>query len=286
MGNRISELEEKLCEVRNLMTRAMGKSSHAHIGGCLSVLEIITVLYFDVLKIDPKNPKWEGRDYFVLSKGHTGPAVYSALAVRGFFEAGEVFTLNEGGTRFPSHVDRNKTPGIDMTCGSLGQGLSAALGMAIGLRVDNKTNQVFCIVGDGECQEGQIWEAAMYAGHLKLDNLTLFCDFNKAQVDGFTKDINNLEPFYDKWEAFGWNVWEINGHDLGEICRTLDEAHEKKGKPKMIILNTVKGNSAPSYHNTGKCHCVDFTPGQAEELIAYWEEERKHTMSGTGGRHV
>jgi len=262
------------------MTRVLGKSSHAHIGGCLSILEVITVLYFHELKVDPALPRWEGRDRFVLSKGHAGPALYSALAIRGFFSPAEVFTLNEGGTRFPSHVDRNKTPGIDMTCGSLGQGLSAAVGMAIGLRAEGLDNLVYCIIGDGESQEGQIWEAAMYGAHRKLDNLIAFCDYNKAQVDGFTNDINNLEPLVDKWKAFGWEVFDIDGHDMQAIIRAIDAAKSVKGKPKMIILNTVKGNSAPAFHGTGKCHCVDFTPREAEELIAYWTGQRTDPAEG------
>lgn len=280
MDDCMCDLERRRCEVRNLMVRVLGKSSHAHIGGCLSILEVITVLYFHELRVDPDHPGWEGRDRFVLSKGHAGPVLYSALALRGFFDPSEVFTLNEGGTRFPSHVDRNRTPGVDMTCGSLGQGLSAAVGMAIGLRSDGQDNRVYCIIGDGESQEGQIWEAAMYAAHRKLDHLIAFCDYNRAQVDGFTNEINNLEPLADKWKSFGWEVFDVDGHDMAAIIRAVDAAKVLEGKPKMIILNTVKGNAAPAFHGTGKCHCVDFTPQEAEALIAHWETRETNPMEG------
>lgn len=280
MDDCMCDLERRRCEVRNLMVRVLGKSSHAHIGGCLSILEVITVLYFHELRVDPDHPGWEGRDRFVLSKGHAGPVLYSALALRGFFDPSEVFTLNEGGTRFPSHVDRNRTPGVDMTCGSLGQGLSAAVGMAIGLRSDGQDNRVYCIIGDGESQEGQIWEAAMYAAHRKLDHLIAFCDYNRAQVDGFTNEINNLEPLADKWKSFGWEVFDVDGHDMAAIIRAVDAAKVLEGKPKMIILNTVKGNAAPAFHGTGKCHCVDFTPQEAEALIALWEKRETGSMEG------
>jgi transketolase len=276
MSVMVQELELRRREVRNLMTRVLGKSSHAHIGGCLSILEVVTVLYFHEMKVDPRNPRWDGRDYLVLSKGHAGPVLYSALAVKGFFDPRELFTLNEGGTRYPSHVDRNRTPGIDMTCGSLGQGLSVAAGMAIGLRFDRKPNTVYCIVSDGECQEGQVWEAAMFSAHQKLDNMVVFCDSNKAQTDGFTKDINNVEPLPDKWRAFGWEVFDIDGHDMEAIIVAVAAARKVTGRPRMIILNTVKGNSAPAFHGTGNCHCVDFTPREAEELIAYWEAREAH----------
>ena len=269
-------LEKRRREVRNLVIRALGKSSHAHIGGILSVLEVITALYFHILNVDPKKPRWDGRDYFVLSKGHAGPVLYAALAIRGFFDREELFTLNEGNTILPSHVNRVDTPGVDMTCGSLGQGLSAAVGMAYGLRADKKSNSVYCIIGDGESQEGQIWEAAMCAAHVKLDNLIVFCDNNKGQVDGYTRDVNNVEPLEKKWESFNWYVDRINGHSIEDICTSVDNAKKVTGKPKMIILDTFKGNAAPQYHNTGVNHCVNFTPEQAEELIAYWEKNEVH----------
>lgn len=214
-----------------------------HVGGCLSIADALAVLYGKYMRIDPKDPKKEGRDRLVCSKGHAGPAVYSVLAEKGFFDKELLKTLNKGGTHFPSHCDMNKTPGVDMTAGSLGQGFSCAVGMALASKLKKDGARIYTIIGDGESQEGQIWEAAMYAGNKKLDNLIAFTDFNGLQLDDFVKNINGLDPIQDKWAAFNWHVIDVkNGNDVDEIVEAMEEAIKVEGKPVMIILHTVKGS--------------------------------------------
>jgi len=193
------------------------------------------------MNIDPKHPDMEDRDRFVLSKGHGGPAVYAALAVKGFIDEKELDTLNRPNTRLPSHCDRRLTRGIDMSTGSLGQGFSAATGMALAACMDRKDLYIYSIIGDGESQEGQVWEAAMLAGSRRLDHLIAFTDYNKMQIDGWTEDINGIDPLEDKWKAFGWHVQSIDGHDMSQILYAIRMAKSTKGKPSMIILNTIKG---------------------------------------------
>jgi len=193
------------------------------------------------MNINPKDPKMEGRDRFILSKAHAGPALYATLADKGYFPLDWLKTLNKPGTALPSHADMVRTPGVDMTAGSLGQGLSCAVGIAIGSRLSGDGAYIHAMIGDGESDEGQIWEAAMYAGHMKLDHLICFTDYNKMQLDGEIRDINDLEPLTDKWKAFGWNVYRVDGHDVDAIDSAITDAKSKKGKPSMIILNTLKG---------------------------------------------
>jgi transketolase len=222
----------------------------------MSLVEIVITLYYRVMRIRPKDPSWPERDRLVLSKGHAGPIVYTALAYKGFFPKAWLATVNQNGTRLPSHMDQILTPGVEMTAGSLGQGLSAACGMALAAKLDGKRHRVFCIIGDGESDEGQIWEAAMFAGHRRLDNLTVICDYNKMQIDGTTQEILNLEPLADKWRAFGWEVFEIDGHDWDAIYDTLAQADAVTGKPAMILAHTIKGKGNRETENLVDCHNV------------------------------
>jgi transketolase len=222
----------------------------------MSLVEIVITLYYRVMHVRPEDPTWPDRDRLVLSKGHAGPIVYTALAYKGFFPKAWLATLNQNGTRLPSHMDQILTPGVEMTAGSLGQGLSAACGMALAAKLDGKSHRVFCIIGDGESDEGQIWEAAMFAGHRQLDNLTVICDYNKMQIDGTTQEILNLEPLADKWRAFGWEVFEIDGHDWDAIYDTLAKADAVTGKPAMILAHTIKGKGNRETENLVDCHNI------------------------------
>jgi transketolase len=240
----VKDLEQEAKELRKLTIEMIGKLGVGHIGGCLSIMDVLSVLFFHEMNIDPKDPKMADRDRFILSKGHGGPAVYSALALKGYFDISELDTLNRSNTKLPSHCDMNLTRGIDMTAGSLGQGFSAAMGFAIAGKIDKKDYTVYTIIGDGESQEGQIWEAAMLAGSRKLDNVIAFTDFNNAQIDGTSDEINSIRPLDAKWEAFNWHVQVIDGHDIGAILEAIKNAKEAKGKPSMIIMNTIKGKGA------------------------------------------
>lgn len=229
-------------EIRILTIEEIANLGSGHLGGCLSVVEMITVLYFDAMNIDPKNPNMEGRDRLVLSKGHAGPTLYATLSKRGYFDKELLLTLNRPGTNLPSHCDMLKTNGIDMTTGSLGQGFSNAVGMAIGSKIKNDNATIYTIIGDGESQEGQIWEAAMYAGAHKLSNLIGITDYNGMQIDGTIDEVVSLAPLNNKWESFGWNVIEvIDGHDLEELKSAISLAKKCNDKPVMIIANTIKG---------------------------------------------
>jgi transketolase len=249
-------------EYRYLITDMICRAGSGHLGGALSLVEIIITLYHRIMRIRPDEPRWPGRDRLVLSKGHAGPVLYVALADRGFFPEAWLGTLNADGTRLPSHADQIQTPGIDMSAGSLGQGLSCASGMALAAKMNQQTHTVFCIIGDGESNEGQIWESALFAGHHKLDNLVAICDYNKLQIDGFTNDILSLEPLLDKWRAFGWEVFEMDGHAWGAIDDTIHQAIAVTGKPAMIIAHTVKAKGNALFENTPGSHNIKV-PDQA-----------------------
>ena len=264
---KLKKLEKKATEIRCLTIEMIGKLGVGHIGGSLSIIEALVSLYYETMQIDPSNPKWENRDHFVLSKGHGGPGLYSVLADKEFFPKEWTDTLNQPNTKLPSHCDRILTPGIDMTAGSLGQGLSAAIGIAIAKKIDKRDSRVYCIIGDGESQEGQIWEAAMLAPSKKLDNLTVLQDYNKMQIDGTTDEVNSLEPLAEKWKAFGWDVYSINGHDIQEICHVLEESKQKNGKPTMIILNTIKGKGAYFAENKISCHNMKVSTEEWKKAI-------------------
>lgn len=236
------DLMRKADEIRDLTIYELADLGVGHVGGCLSVVDVLTVLYYRFMKVDAHEPKMESRDRLVLSKGHAGPALYATLAHKGFFDKALLGKLNRPGTMLPSHCDMLKTPGIDMTTGSLGQGFSCAVGMAIGSKMKKDGVTIYTIIGDGESQEGQIWEAAMYAGSQKLDNIIAFTDYNKMQIDGTTDEVVTLGPLDKKWEAFGWHVVDVkDGHDVEEISNAIEEAKAATGKPSMIILNTIKG---------------------------------------------
>ncbi|MCX8123273.1 MAG: transketolase [Spirochaetes bacterium] len=251
-----AQLESLAKEFRYVITDMICRAGSGHLGGSLSLVEIVMTLYYRIMNVKPDNPTWEDRDRLVLSKGHAGPVLYVVLAYLGFFPKTWLKTLNQNGTNLPSHVDHNKTPGIDMTAGSLGQGLSCACGMAYAAKLNNKSHNVFCIIGDGESNEGQIWEAAMFAGHNKLDNLVVICDYNKMQIDGLTDDVVTLEPLADKWRAFNFEVFEMDGHNWDDIYSTINKAISVQGKPSMIIAHTVKGKGNAEVENKVASHNI------------------------------
>lgn len=234
-------LELKCTEVRENILTEIGELGVGHLGGSLSMVELLVTLYYKHMNVDPKNPQKMGRDRLIVSKGHSGPAVYAVLAEKGYFPKEWLLTLNKPGTNLPSHCDMNRTPGIDMTTGSLGQGFSCAVGIALASKLKKDGANIYTIIGDGESQEGQIWEAAMFASYHKLDNLIAFTDYNKLQLDDSIENICSIEPLADKWKAFGWDVTEVfEGNKCDEIGKAILEAKKSK-KPVMIILHTVKG---------------------------------------------
>jgi len=237
----IHGLEERAKQIRKDIIFMIGAAKSGHPGGSLSAADIVTALYFQVMRHDPKNPQWPERDRFVLSKGHACPVLYAALAGAGYYPKEEIITFRNINTRLQGHPDMKKLPGVEFTTGSLGQGLSGANGMAIAGKLDGRDYRVFCMIGDGESQEGQIWEAAMAAVHYKLDNLTAITDFNGLQIDGSNCEVMNIQPLSDKWRAFGWHVIEIDGHDFAQILEALSPERRVEGKPTMIIARTVKG---------------------------------------------
>ncbi|MCL2382480.1 MAG: transketolase [Treponema sp.] len=255
-------------EIRKKTLHAIGTLGVGHIGGSLSVADILALLYGHEMKYDPKDPASPGRDILVLSKGHAGPALYATLALKGFFPLQWLDTLNHGGTRLPSHCDRNKTPGIDMTSGSLGQGLSAACGFALGRKIDGSNVTVFCVIGDGESDEGQIWEAAMFASQYGLTNLIAFTDYNKMQVDGTTDQVMNLGNIEDKWKSFGWHVQRCDGHDISAMHQAIGRCRGQASMPSMIILDTIKGKGVSFCEGKVEGHNMPVTADMAEQAIA------------------
>lgn len=252
-------------EWRYIITDMICRSGSGHLGGALSIVEILYTLYFRIMKVDPTNPKWPGRDRLVLSKGHAAPALYMALAEKGFFPKKWLKTLNMNGTKLPSHADARTVPGIDATTGSLGQGLSVACGMSWAAKLNKQDHNIFCIIGDGESNEGQNWEAAMFGAHHKLDSLVAITDYNKLQIDGRTDDILSLEPLHDKWKAFGWEVFEMGGHDWEDIYNTLKAAKEVKGKPSMVIAHTVKARGCSIVEAQAGSHNIKVPDREAYE---------------------
>lgn len=250
----IEELKKKSVELRKNIISMVYEAKSGHPGGSLSAIDVLVVLFYSKLNHDPKNPCDKLRDRFILSKGHVAPAIYAILADSGYFPKEKLGTLRKFGSILQGHPDMHKTPGIEVSSGSLGQGLSVAVGIALGLKMDKLDSRVYCLMGDGETQEGQIWEAAMAGAHYKLDNLCGIVDFNGLQIDGNVKDVMNINPYKQKWEAFNWNVIEIDGHNLEEISSAFDRAKEYKNKPTVIIANTIKGKGVsfmeddPSWH--------------------------------------
>lgn len=264
-----------LKEIKNL--------GFGHIGGAASVIETLAVLYGRAMKINPKDPKWKDRDYFVCSKGHAGPSIYATLALKGYFPMEELMTLNKNGTHLPSHCDRNLTVGIDMTTGSLGQGVSTAIGIALGNTIDQRDNYTYLMIGDGELNEGQVWEGALFAAHQKLSHLIAFVDENKKQLDGYTKDINDLGDIATKFEAFGWHATTVKGDDVNAIYEAIVNAKSVTDKPSCIVLDTIKGQGYPFVENTEANHHMRFSDDDhaaAEALIAQLEAELSQLTGG------
>lgn len=276
----ICELNIFSAEIRKLTIHAMACAGGGHIGGSMSMVEALAVLYQKVMQIDPKNPRWEDRDRFVLSKGHCGPSLYATLALLGFFPEKELETLNQGGTILPSHVDRNKTPGIDFSTGALGQGISMAAGAALGARAAGKEYYVYTILGDGECDEGQVWETLLTSAQQRLDHLIAFVDYNQQQLDGSLEDVCNLGDLRRKFEEFGWYAQEVDGHDTAQIYEAVCRAKENRGCPSAIVLRTVKGKGCAYALEQPICHFLaisqetqDQETARLNQEIAYWKEE-------------
>jgi len=259
----IAQLEEKARNLRVAVVKALHKSQSGHTGGSLSAIDMVTVLYFHTMRHDSANPRWEGRDRFVLCKGHAAPAQYVALAEAGYFPREDLMMLRRLGSHLQGHPDSKSTPGVEVCTGSLGQGLSMANGMALGLRLDGKENRVYALLGDGELQEGQVWEAAMAASHYRLDNLCALIDCNGLQIDGEVARVMGVESVPDKFRAFGWHVLEIDGHDIGAIIAALSQAKVTKGQPTAIVARTVKGKGVSFFENKASYHGV---PPSDEEL--------------------
>ncbi|MBE6718404.1 MAG: transketolase [Ruminococcaceae bacterium] len=251
---KIAELQKKAIQIRLDILEEVFSASSGHPGGSMSIADVLTYLYFHELRIDPKNPKWEDRDRFVLSKGHTAPGLYAALAERGFFPTEDLKTFRRVDSYLQGHPDMKGVPGVDMSSGSLGLGISTACGMALSGKIYNKDYRVYTALGDGEIAEGQVWEAAMFASHYKLDNLCAFVDFNGLQIDGAITDVMNSTPIDEKFEAFGWHVIVIDGHDFNQIEKAVEEAKTVKGKPTMILCKTVKGKGVSFMENKAGWH--------------------------------
>lgn len=273
-AEKMKELRVFAQEIRVEALKTIGSLGFGHVGGSMSVVEALAVLYGSVMKVDPKNPHWEDRDWCVMSKGHAGPAMYATLGLKGFYPLEQAYTLNQPHTNFPSHTDRTKTPGVDLTTGSLGQGMSTATGAALANKVDGRTNHVFVFVGDGECDEGQVWEAAQFAAHYKLDNLVCFVDSNKRQLDGSVDDImSHGKGIGAKFDAFGWNVIDVaDGNDVEQVYDAVEAAYQVTGKPTCIVLNTIKGKGCTFAEPSG-AHSSQPSKEQWDEAIAFAEAE-------------
>lgn len=265
----INELEAIARKLRRHVINMISTAGSGHPGGSLSAADIVTALYFDILKHDAANPHWPDRDRFILSKGHAAPVLYAALAECGYFPLDWLTTLRKTGTCLQGHTDSLLTPGVDVSAGSLGQGLSIGIGMALAARLDNRDYRTYVLLGDGECDEGQVWEAAMFAPNYKLDNLTAIVDFNTLQLDGRTGDIMDLEPFVAKWAAFKWEVIEINGHDMQQILSAIEQARTVKGRPTVIVAHTIKGKGVSFMENNVDWH--GKAPSKSETEIALRE---------------
>ena len=266
------QLEKTACKVRMGVIEGVYNAKSGHPGGSLSISDVLTYLYFAKLNVDPKNPKWADRDRFVLSKGHCAPALYAVLAERGFFDKSELKKLRHIGAMLQGHPDMKGTPGVDMSTDSLGQGISAAAGMALGGKLSSASYKVYTILGDGEIEEGQVWEAAMFSAHNKLDNLVAIVDNNGLQIDGKITDVCSPMPITDKFEAFGWHVITMNAHDFDDIERAFDEAEKINGKPVAIVMTSVKGKGVSFMENQVGWH---GTAPNAEQYAQAMDELNK-----------
>jgi transketolase len=252
----VAEMEAMAKRLRRHIVTMVGKAGSGHAGGSLSAVEIVTALYFKIMRHKPLDPQWPDRDRFILSKGHAAPLLYAALAECGYFPVKELLTLRQMDSRLQGHTDRTITPGVEMSAGSLGQGLSFGLGAALAGRIDGQDYHVYVLLGDGECNEGQVWEAAMATAHYNVDNLTAIVDNNGQQIDGWNCDVMSLDPFAAKWQSFGWKVIEVDGHSITELITAFKEARKVKGQPTVIIAHTIKGKGVsfmennPDFHGT------------------------------------
>jgi transketolase len=267
--DKLKALKEKARKVRIDILKMLTECGSGHTGGSLSSADIATALYFYKMKYDAKKPDWQGRDYFILSKGHAAPLLYTVLAHAGFIEHTELCTLRKLGSRLQGHPDSKYLPGVEISTGSLGQGLSVANGIALGHKLDKTTNRVYVLLGDGELQEGQVWEAAMTAAHYKVDNLCALVDNNGLQIDGPVSKVMGVEPITDKWRAFGWEVIDVDGHDMAKLTAALDKAETVKGKPTVIVCRTIKGKGSKVFE--GKVEFHGTTPSKEEYEIALKE---------------
>lgn len=268
----VEELTKKAVDIRKGIIEAVYSVQSGHPGGSLSIADILTVLYFHEMNIDEKDPNWEERDRVVLSKGHCSPALYSCLANRGYFPVEDLKTFRKIDSYLQGHPDKNKIPGVDMTTGSLGQGLSAANGMAIAGKIDNKNYRVYCILGDGEIEEGQIWEAAMTSNKYKLDNLCVIVDNNNLQIDGTVEEVMSPYPIDEKFKSFGFEIIKIDGHDIEEIIKAFEVAKNIKGKPTCIIASTIKGKGISFMENQVSWHGKAPNEEQYKQAIKELEE--------------
>jgi transketolase len=263
----ISFLKEKARNLRIEILKMLTEAGSGHTGGSLSAADIVTALYFCKMQHNPKDPKWRERDRFILSKGHAAPLLYAALALSGYFDKELLKTLRKIGSPLQGHPCSKKLPGVEISTGSLGQGLSIADGIALGLKLDGLRSRVYCLLGDGETQEGQIWEASMTAAHYKLDNLCAIIDNNGLQIDGYCDDVMCIEPIVKKWEAFGWHVIDINGHDMEAILNAFNEAETVKMKPTMIVARTVKGKGVSFFEGKVEYHGLSPTQEELERAL-------------------
>jgi len=263
----VAELKEMARKLRRHVISMTATAGSGHPGGSLSSADIVTALFFKVLHHNPEKPQWPDRDRFILSKGHAAPVLYAALAESGYFPMEELSTLRKLGSRLQGHTDRNLTPGVEMSAGSLGMGLSFGIGVALAARLDHRDYETYVLLGDGECDEGQTWEAALSAPQFKLDNLVAIVDCNRIQLSGWTRDIMNLEPLNQKWQAFGWHTIDIDGHDFNQILSAFQEARKVKAKPTVIIARTIKGKGVSFMENKVKFHGKAPTPEEAERAL-------------------
>jgi transketolase len=274
-----NELNALAVQIRMALLEAIHSLGSGHIGGALSIADVLAVLYGGEMRVDPRNPQWPERDKLVVSKGHAGPAVYGTLAVKGFFPYEELKTLNRPHTRLPSHCDRNKTPGVDMTTGSLGQGTSLACGMAMGDKLKGRDSRIFLIVGDGESDEGQVWEAFSFAAAKKLDNLVVLLDWNKRQLDGWTDDVMPMGDYVEKFRAFGFDTVKVDGNDVEALSEALAHTRTGNGKPFAIVMDTVKGYGIKDVAETVMNHSLPVS----DEQYAKWMAELKSELAALEG---
>ncbi len=276
----VQELEARARSLRADVIRMLAEAGSGHPGGSLSAVEIVTALYFHVLRLRPQQPAWPDRDRFILSKGHAAPLLYAALAARGFFPAGELLTLRKLGSPLQGHPDLRKVPGVEASTGSLGQGLSVGLGMALAGKLDRRNYRVYVLLGDGESQEGQVWEAAMAAAHYRAGNLTAILDYNGLQIDGPVSEVLSPLPLAEKWQAFGWAVREIDGHDFAALINAFSWAAEGRECPSLILARTVKGKGVSFMENQVDWHGAAPSKEQAARALA--ELEARSPFKTTG----